>query len=316
MTKLLYNRFPRQIAMPFRITVDKEKFYHTINATNGKKRLFSSIYNFTGNYEYDRIALKVDKVFFDFDGSDSLKHALEFAKECLNKEYKFIPFFSGGGFHIYVFTNEHWLQNAKVALSRFQTQFNGMDRTSVGDIARVATIPNTYNTRRGKFCIPISLDHMIQGYEYVANMATNQIFTPYIYGNSLVDLTGYDCPAEDVIIKFDEPKIDVRNVDSLPPCINDILSNAKKGFRGRFLIITYLKDMGYVRSQIEDLLREFCTGKEADHCIIKERQLDYLYWKDIMFPTCEQLKYEGRCQCDWCDFTREYSSKHLVKIYR
>lgn len=317
MTKLLYHIFPRQLAYPFRVTVDKSKFYQLINLLNGKKRIFSSVYNYTGNYEYDKIALVVDKVFFDFDGPESLPDALALTKECLNNDYKFTSFFSGYGFHIYVYTDSSVLRNPKIALSRFQSRFSGMDRSSIGDIARVATIPNTFNTKRGRFCIPVSLEDMEAGFEFCYEKARLQNDKIHFYGNSLVALSDLDCDAHEEVIKFDEPRLHIRKINDIPPCVNDILSYEKKGFRGRFFIINYLKDAGYLEHEIESIIREFCSEKEARHCIVDERQVNRLYWKDIMFPSCEQVKYEGKCPIqDFCEFTREYGEKHLVKIYK
>lgn len=313
----LYHLFPRQIAFPFRVTVQKDEFYKHINLLNGKKRIFSSVYNYTGNYEFDKLALVIDKVFFDFDGPDSLPNALALIQECLNNEYRFMPLFSGGGFHVYVFTNKKQLCNPKFALSGFQRKFSGMDATSVGDIARVATIPNTFNTKRGRFCIPVSIEDIKSGYDFVIDKAKEQCFDYKIYGMNLVDLIDGDTEMVYQTFKFEEPRIETRKIDKLPPCINDILSYKKKGYRGRFLVINYLKDAGYFESEIEDIIHEFCTEQEVRHCIREERQVNRLYWKDIMFPYCEQIKIEGKCPYDgFCEFTRKYGDKHLVWIYK
>lgn len=313
----LYHLFPRQIAFPFRVTVQKDEFYKHINLLNGKKRIFSSVYNYTGNYEFDKLALVIDKVFFDFDGPESLPNALALMRECVNNDYLCMPLFSGGGFHIYVFTDSKRLQNPKFALTGFQTQFTGMDKTSVGDVARVATIPNTFNTKRGRFCIPVSIEDMQSGYEFISDKAKEQCFLYRMYGKTKVSLVDGDAEIIYQTFRFEEPRIEARKIEALPACINDILSYEKKGYRGRYLVINYLKDAGYLESEIEDIIKEFCTEQEARHCIQEERQINRLYWKDIMFPSCEQIKSEGRCpdSC-YCDFTREYGDKHLVKIYK
>jgi len=313
----LYQLFPRQIAFPFRVTVQKDEFYKQINLLNGKKRIFSSVYNYTGNYEFDRLALVIDKVFFDFDGPESLPNALALMRECVNNDYLCMPLFSGGGFHVYVFTDGKRLQNPKFALTGFQTQFAGMDKTSVGDVARVATIPNTFNTKRGRFCIPVSLEDMQSGYEFVSDKAKEQCFLYRMYGKTRVSLTDGEVEISYQTFRFEEPRIKTRKIDRLPPCINDILSYQKKGYRGRYLVINYLKDAGYLESEIENIITEFCTEQEAKHCIHEEHQINRLYWKDIMFPYCEHIKSEGRCPHDcFCEFTREYGDRHLVWIYK
>jgi len=315
-TKLLYPNFPRQISMPYRKTVDKDQFYSMINLYNGKKRIFSSIYNYTGNYEYDRIALQVDKIFFDFDGDEAQKNTILFVEKILEKNYKFSVFFSGGGFHVYVFTDCKKLYNPKYAIAKFQMQYKGIDKTIVGDVARVATIPNTYNTKRKRFCIPITIEELYGNIDHIHIKARQQRFYASLYGSMNVSLVGYDTTEVVDDRPFEEPVI-VENIKDLPPCLNHILSLQKKGFRNRYILINYLKDYGYLESQIKGIIKEFFTDEEYTHCIKEEKQLHYLYWKNTMFPKCEGLKSEGICLTrDYCEFTREYDGKHLVKIYR
>ena len=159
MYNLLYNYFPRQISLPYRKNVDREEFFSLINRLNGKSRIFASVYNYTGNFEVDRSFLNLDKIFFDFDGEDAYKNFVYLVTMLLDEDLKFICTFSGAGFHVYLFTTGYMgLKNNKGCLYNAHKHFikKGIeiDEKIVGDVARVATVPNTYNTRRRRFCIP------------------------------------------------------------------------------------------------------------------------------------------------------------------
>jgi hypothetical protein len=332
---ILYNRFPRQVSLPKRATVNKYDFYRIINQYNGKVRIFSSVYNYTG--ESSNIAL--DKIFFDFDGDSAIDNLKAMVDYLVEKDIKFLPLFSGGGFHVYVFTkNYEYVTNKKTCLlnahhhikHQAQIQF---DTAIIGDLARVATVPNTWNNKRERFCIPVSLDDISKGYDYISERAKIQQFSYCLYGTKLFDIEPFDTFENQYNIQLVEIDEDVRGlIDSdkilkeLPPCISGMLANGntkRVGYRGRYLIITYLRDKGVVPNDTKDILEKYLTtvkkGKtEAKHCIEDERQVNYLYFQNTdTFPFCETLKREGYCpDKQYCNESQKYDDLHLVKIYR
>ena len=123
---MLYDQFPRQVAIPYRINCNNEsEFIEEINKYNGHKRVFTSVYNFNTTEEDTEIIL--DKVFFDFDGENaynSIVSAYEYLKE---HNLKFTMFFSGGGFHLYIFLkNYEHLNNKKATLINIQYHFKNI----------------------------------------------------------------------------------------------------------------------------------------------------------------------------------------------
>lgn len=324
MYNLLYNYFPRQISLPYRKNVDREEFFSLINRLNGKSRIFASVYNYTGNFEVDRSFLNLDKIFFDFDGEDAYKNFVYLVTMLLDEDLKFICTFSGAGFHVYLFTTGYMgLKNNKGCLYNAHKHFikKGIeiDEKIVGDVARVATVPNTYNTRRRRFCIPLTLTDVQSGYEYVKKKATAQVFKYDLIGRKLFDVSVFDMqPEYQTYQKFDLPELEMVEKD-FPPCINIMLKMAetKLGWRGRYLLISYLRDAGLLPNEIENLFHKYFSDKEFNHCVYDEGQIDYLFWKDIMFPKCEQIKSENYCPCEsYCNYTREFGFNHLVNIYR
>lgn len=340
MYDMLYSSFPRQIAYPHRKTVDQEEFYSTINRLNGKVRIFSSIYNFTANPAFDKINLDLDKIFFDFDGEDALKNAKFLAFHLAKMDLKHLIFFSGGGFHIYLFTTGYdRLKNKKACLTNVHRYFINeykvdVDKAIIGDIARVATIANTWNTKRHRYCIPISITDMSEGYEHISEMAKKQRFEFEPYGTKLFDVSSFDGSedfgyaevkvSEEIKEQIDADKI----LSKLPPCLATMLANANSGnrvgWRGRFLILVYLRDSGTLYGNACDLITKYLKHSkagivESDHCLRDEQQARRVYERDeTMFPSCEQIKREGICTtrtfCSFCK--RGDHGAHIQSIYR
>lgn len=329
MLNYLYKYFPRQLATPLRKTVDKNSFYQIINKSNGKMRIFASVYNYTGDYEIDNKNLVLDKIFFDFDGDDcydKTKFAIDYLTE---NGYKFLLVFSGGGFHIYLFTEGYGsIKNSKQTLVNAHSYFIrcgfDFDRAIKGDTARVATIPNTYNNKRKLYAIPISIDDFHKGLEHIKEMAKKQNFRFVCNGGKYFDINRFDTEDEETEYKvsYDENiKVDVEGADinTLPPCIHNLIRSGKMGFRNRFLTIVYLRDAGWLPNMVESLFNQCLSKKEANHCIKEEKQVRYLFNRDVgIFPNCENIKKEGTCPLKgFCDRTRIYQvNYHLVDIYR
>lgn len=338
---ILYNKFPRQIAIPYRILVEgRGQFYQLINKYNGRKRVFASVYNYTGGEYFDKVNLDVDKIFIDIDGEEeSFDDAERLATYLMRKNYKFTMVFSGGGFHFYVFTkNFEKLVNKKLALLKSHLFFKNklkidIDEHIIGDLARVATVPYTLNVKRKKFAIPVKISDFSNGYDFICEKAKKQFHSFEIYGEKGFDIKKFDNGEEDFefcVVEYDDKvkaKIDDdKLLRELPPCIAALLANGnhkRAGWRGRFLIIVFLRDKGLPPGNIAEIIKKYLTttknGKpEWKHCLYEEKQVSYLFRKDDnMFPTCERVKTEGFCPIkDFCEFSREWGDTHLVNIYK
>lgn len=339
MYDLLYSQFPRQIAYPYRRIVNKKEFYSIINNLNGKVRVFSSVYNYVGDRTVDRINLDLDKIFFDFDGDNALENARVLGSWLIMHNYKFILLYSGGGFHVYLFTeNYKVIENKKSCLLNIHKWFIRnlglqIDRTIVGDIARVATIPNTWNTKRKRFCIPVTLDDIDKGIEYINKLAENQRFDYESYGSKLFDVTPHisNDMSIDCEIEVNESMIkDINNdelLKELPLCISSLLYkgiSTRVGWRGRYLIYCYFRDSGIPYGNACNIINKYLVttknGKtESYHSLIEENQGKKIYERDeSMFPSCESLKREGYCPINgFCNKCRRGDGMvHIQNIYR
>lgn len=352
--KLLYPTFPRQVAIPYRITVSTpDEFYATINKYKDTKRVFASLYNYTGAQEYDKAFLNVDKIFFDFDGDYAYADTCKFVRYLIKCKLRFLVLYSGGGFHVYLFAdNGNALTNVKGTIASVQRYFKAklgirsLDEKIIGDCARVVTIPLTWNHRRRRYCIPLTLDDLMRGEEYIQNKALKQS-NPYdytIYGQKNINLTNFDINGKYysyyIPTKFGEFLKELeydaaieseiahdKILQNFPLCVSALLVNGKKmrvGWSARYLIIVYMRDSGILIEDAENIINHYLTttkrGKtEAYHCIVEEKQLERIYYmtSTAVFPCCERIKSNGLCPVeDYCNHSRKYGSLHVVKIYK
>lgn len=340
----LYGSFPRQIGIPYRIDcITKNDFYTNINKYYKYKRVYASIYNYINNPAYIKNMLMVDKIFFDFDGltHDVYNEVASFIHNLTQDGIKHLPLFTGGGFHVYVWTGNHADLDSKKgtlfsAHKHFETEYHlkHIDPAVIGDIARVAAVPNTYNFKRGSFCIPLTHDrfnNMTLGELAPTQEPINQKF---IIGTKLFDIGEFNTTEieygeiryED--IPFDS-KDDTLTIDNivLPKCIENLLLEGQKKYIGtskRLTIIVYLRDNGVPYGNIKDILKQHLTTRrngviEWQHCF-QEKQIEFIYSKGMQysFPDCDVMKMRNQCNIDgYCDFTQQYhNGKRVLKIYK
>jgi len=294
-----------------------DEFLELINRNAGYKRVFASVYNYTKETkEY----VQLDKLFFDFD-SDSAIIDVQNVHHQLNKNnYKHIIFFSGNGFHIYVLCKNYQqienkettlkatLKNAqKFILKSCGLQFGKqVDSTCKGDIARIATMPNTWNTKRRRYCISISEEDIHKGYEHIKERAIHKRFRYYYYGHKIFDISNFIEKGMEEIEAPEITEIEKCRILSddllkeLPKCIQKILAETeKKGNRKRFLTIIYLREKGFTKGEVCEILKKYLSPTEAKHCISEEHQVNDLFTtlsrRRIFFPNCKVLKEEGIC---------------------
>ena len=307
----LYQKFPRQLATPTRKVVSsQEEMLEIVNKYNKLKvcRIWVSIYNYFSK-EQNVNTIDVDKVFLDFDNDKTMFTDVCVMHDfCLKNNYRHIMFFSGRGFHFYLMTkNYENLKNIKEAISNTQQYFVKTlnltpDPTCIGDYTQVAGFPNTLNTKRRRFCIPIDETDLANGYDFIREKALEQNFKFRWYGWELYDISKHDgqINGEIELVKLtaDQRRAIDKNkiLKELPKCLSRVLTKEHTGWRDRFLVVCYLRDTGYMRSEVIELLRDFLSSRDFKHCTQEERQVDYLFRRqEILFPNCDSLRHEGYC---------------------
>jgi hypothetical protein len=264
----LYDDFPRQVGSPYRKWVyTADELMNYINENNGKKDCFISVYKFTRKIDEtkaDTTSAIIDKTFSDFDNPRGYECFCILRDFIINNDLLSRIQFSGKhdgdmpiGFHFYIFTPEGIIKNGTM-LRHVQEYIDDLIRKELkdyageiidphvmGDVARFARIANTYNIRRGCFCVPLSLDDLFLPSKEILKLSFQQRPAgDYWIGNKLWT------PPENRVENFSKASIDTfeSNRKHFPACINTIIERCNAGINlyhnERVLLCSFLLKIG------------------------------------------------------------------------
>lgn len=318
-----FGTFPREMGFPNRscIVNNLTEFLNKINQYNGKCTIFTSLYPFNEvnerkpNYETSRIT----HLFFDLDHEQGFENANKLHTYLVEKKIKHTLFFSGGGFHIYVACQyPNLLKNKRVAIANavdsIAKDLNltvGVEETAdidahtVGNIAQLVRVPNTYNIKRQRFCIPLFAEDLSTSLQNIKELAKKQRLSspPKIYGEEYFNIEQYDgetrqrfeIPAE---IMEGEVGLENINVNAFPDCMKKLLGE-KMGHKQRFYFIAFCKEQGIPLADTVALLEKYLPKDIFYHCVKEENQPITIYSRaDLIFPSCSTLQQQGYCKGD------------------
>ena len=285
-----------------------------INLYNGKKKaVYTSIYmfeNINENWKPDYDSAVIDKIFFDFDDKscNAYEEAQKLHLHLWGNNLKHTIVMSGRGYHVYVYTKPYKVINKKSCIYNAQHHFIDVlkltcDPQVVGNPAQMARIPNTYNIKGGRFCIPLTNEQFKQGDDFIKYIAKEQNFTKDIFlgGNELLDIKEFDVVTEkfadhSIFEGSNDIDLNADYVKHAPFCIQQILKNPNPGWKERYMLILYYRDMGYSRDEVMNILKENLGERKFVHCVYEERQLQYLFSRhDLTFPCCDKIIQDGFC---------------------
>jgi len=308
---MLFNQFPREVGPPRKVVFNKEDGLKFINYYNGvKTAVYQSIYSFKEIFENGKPNYNtaiINKLYFDFDDKScsSWEECNKLHKKLEEDNIKHFIVMSGRGYHLYIFTPPTCAQNPKGCIYNSQHYFIGqlnllVDKQVIGNPAQLARVPNTYNQRGKRYCIPLNKKEFEMGDEYIKNLASKQHFISDIFiGEKLFDISKFDSEKPNDInfsvndFKFTDSSV---KIDHCPNCIKYLLQKGELGWKERYTIIVYFRDMGYSRKEVMEILKKYLSKQKFKHCIVDERQLQYLFDRfDLSFPTCDKLKLDGIC---------------------
>jgi len=318
-TEKIFGTFPREFGKHRSFITNKTDFYYMANKYNGFMNLYASIYSIPEKRNY-RDAI-VDKLYFDLDNMQMVTYInprcwlatkrLHFYLK--DKKLKHMAFLTGRGFNVFIFTEIKKLYNPKEAIKNAQEyiaqeselkiggcQKSDIDEHIIGDIARITRIPNTWNLKAKRFCIPLIEDDFYKSYDEICMIAEKQRFKFEVFGNKLLDLAGFDSLKSNEEIEcledFDVPEgCDFEiYIKMLPPVIQRLLITTKCGWRDRYLTILAIKEIGLPKSLCNKICQKYWTPQKYRHAVRDEHQIDYIYRREnLMFPNWSTIIHEG-----------------------
>jgi len=291
-------KFPIEVGPPRKLVYNIQEYLNFVNKYNGmKKAVYHSIYKFNiiQDKKPDYQSAEVDKIFFDFDDKscNAYEECKKLHNECKKQNLKHKIIMSGRGYHLFIFSSITQFQNIKSAIYNAQHSFIdklnlSCDPQVVGNPAQLARVPNTYNIKGKRFCIPLTEKQFESGDKIIKVAALNQNFIKnYTIGDKLLDMKIFDYKS-DKIETFDFKFEDSSNANYLKDCddfIKNLLAKKDLGWKERFLVILYFKEKGFSIREVQTILKENLSERKYIHCISEEHQLQYLFERDdLIFP--------------------------------
>lgn len=320
--------FPREIGIPFRIRVDSlQEFIKRVKELNGTKRIFYRLYNLNTNL--------VDKLFFDCDSCKAYENVKKLKEYCKQKNLKHMVVFSGGGFHFYIFAKPSDTKFQKELLNRAHKYIakevgltigtptiEDIDAAIVGDIARIVTLPGTYNVKRRRWARSIPDYIFDQGEDAVKDYCKPYDspagkFRLFIYGDKLFDFeeVKYKHVEARVLEDAKEYKIEIDDEKLqkvCPPCVISML--AEKGcWRSRYYASFYLREIGLPKEKIDEIAKKYFSKfprtdrfkNNYEHYTRVQGVLKQLFSSvkdEYCYPNCETMNGELHLctgKCNW-----------------
>lgn len=332
------DAYPREVATPERRTVESwEEFKEFFQNQKDHTSVFVSLYGFRKKQDngfkpqYNTAKLETGALYFDLDPEIEVNGEKK-AKpdECWKETKKLHRYlkkqnirhnvvFSGGGFHIYVYTNSPELMNKKATLYNAvmgfvdELELDHVDSQTVGDFSRITRVPNSWNFKehRQLFCIPLGERHISMTYSEIQEEAEDQNFDYDTWGEKKLDLNEFDSESVSYSrVDHERPEfskdyevgdLQIDDVD-VPRCIQRLLEKGKQEghlkYRDRFIILTWFKERGLSKEATDKCAKKHFKGTKSGRDNV---------------PPSKQLhkeRDEPRPETDYEHMMDEYPHKH------
>ena len=316
--------------LPRRIVRSKEEYLSYVKAQNNRTNVYTSVYDFAEFAEKAKIDSSVilDRIFLDFDAhGESIEKAWRDVNVVMTyvieNDYQYTLFFSGRGFHLFVFGEvTDTIRNIQVFFREIKTYLVnrvGSDITlddRVGQATRLRRIPNTVNMssrdENGNpyFCIPLLEEDLQKDITSILGLAKKPRKIPFrISGKNLVVFPEAP-PMQQVSGEISVPKTTGR----LPmlPCLHNAIMTENPSHLARAYLVSWYRDLisGYQDLQtlddkektlnlvVEELERVFAdsdsTWLDWDKNTTK-KHAKFTVFNNYNAPHCDKLISEGFC---------------------
>ncbi len=247
--------------LPRRIVRSKEEYLSYVKAQNNRTNVYTSVYDFAEFAEKAKIDSSVilDRIFLDFDAhGESIEKAWRDVNVVMTyvieNDYQYTLFFSGRGFHLFVFGEvTDTIRNIQVLFREIKTYLVnrvGSDITlddRVGQATRLRRIPNTVNMssrdENGNpyFCIPLLRTDLDKQVHEILELAKKPRKIPFrISGKNLVVFPEAP-PMQQVSGEISVPKTTGR----LPmlPCLHNAIMTENPSHMARAYLVSWYRDL-------------------------------------------------------------------------
>jgi len=293
--------------MKRRIVFNRNEYIGFVNAQNNRMNVYTTVYDFRQFTEKAKIDSTVilDRIFLDFDAhEDDLEKAwndLKIVMELVySKEYEHTLFFSGRGFHLFLFGEEtHNMRNIQIKFREIKTHLvskvgenNSLD-DRVGQTTRLRRVPNTVNmsssdeNKMPYYCIPLLKEDLKLPLSQLVLLAKEPRHIPFKKQGKKLVVFPEAPPIQEIEGEVSVPD----TVGKLPmlPCLHNAVMTENPSHIARAYLVSWYRDLisGY-----------------RDLTIIEEKQKTL----DLVIEELERVF--GDSDTVWLDWDKHTTKKH------
>tara|TARA_R110002072_G_scaffold45239_1_gene125905 strand:- start:4332 stop:5306 length:975 start_codon:yes stop_codon:yes gene_type:complete len=316
--------------MKRKIVRTRNEYADFINAQNNRTNVYTTVYDFEHFSEKAKVesSVIIDRIFLDFDAhEDNIDTAWRDVKQVMelivNRNYLHTLFFSGRGFHLFLFGKPSETMRSVQVLFREIKEYliskvgksNTLDER-VGQTTRLRRIPNTVNmsssNSNGKpyYCIPLTVDDLSLDIEEILVLAETPRYIPFKKGGE-IEVEFPQAPP----MKALEGEIGVpKTVGKLPmlPCLHNAVMTENPSHMSRAYLVSWYRDLisGYrdlssgqeklktLELIVEELERVFA---ESDSIWLDwdknetRKHARFTVFNNYNTPHCDKLISDGYC---------------------
>ena len=303
------------------IVQNREEFATFLKRFNNKMNCYTSVYDYKrfANNQAITASVVLDRLFLDFDSHGkpldlSLQDTKLIVNHLTNKHYEFEIYFSGNGFHVFVFGEvASSIRDIQQFFNKlYPLAVNGtLDKSGV-QTRRLRRVPNTVNMNTNDFlyCVPLTREQLTTVDEIIA-LATNPPFSaPKRYGNRKVLW-----PNAPLFANAPIEIASVERVGKLPiiPCLHNSIMVENPTHQARYYLVSWFRTLlannqkcyDYSKNQeiLDIVMGEIKNIASKDGVWldwneeVTKHHASYTIMNDggYMAPTCDKLISEGYC---------------------
>jgi len=316
--------------MKRKIVKTRNEYADFINAQNNRTNVYTTVYDFEHFSEKAKVesSVIIDRIFLDFDAhEDNIDTAWRDVKQVMklivNQNYLHTLFFSGRGFHLFLFGKPSENMRSVQVLFREIKEYliskvgksNTLDER-VGQTTRLRRIPNTVNmsssNSNGKpyYCIPLTVDDLSLDIEEILVLAETPRYIPFKKGGEIEVEFPQPPPMKTLEGEIGVPK----TVGKLPmlPCLHNAVMTENPSHMSRAYLVSWYRDLisGYrdlssgqeklktLELIVEELERVFA---ESDSIWLDwdknetRKHARFTVFNNYNTPHCDKLISDGYC---------------------
>jgi hypothetical protein len=252
-----------------KIVFSKSDYINFVNAQNNRTNVYTTVYDFEHFSERAKIDSSVilDRIFLDFDAhEESIVNAFRDVKVVmelvLQQEFQYTLFFSGRGFHLFLFGEVaeemrsiqlFFREIKKYLIQKVGNKITLDDR--VGQTTRLRRVPNTVNMSSSNekgvpyYCIPLIEEDLKKDIEQILSLASSKRLLPFRKGGKKLVKFPVAPPIEAVGGEISVPEYSGK----LPilPCLHSAIMVENPSHMARAYLVSWYRDLLTQRRPIQ-----------------------------------------------------------------